>query len=274
MSDSFQQVEDEYFKLKGQLATGRITQAQFDAALKALMIQDAQGRWWVIGANDSKWYVNDGTRWVQTDPPTSTPIAVMPPPPPTLPPTSPVVRQQQQPTPLLVARQQQQITPPPAAKKGGGGCGCFLLGCLAVIVLLLIVGVGIYLGFQNGVITPNTVLNLAGLGPGDIEVDNFRDDAIQVNIQQMDVSQNSTPLQGALTLNAFDIQSFRAQNPGKYRVDFALKKGGALGMCTLNIKSGDRYQFVALPGGIMVNRANNASSIGRDFNIVTSSFCR
>jgi hypothetical protein len=53
MNNSFPQVEDEYFKLKGKLATGRITQAEFDAALKALMIQDAQGRYWTLGADAS-----------------------------------------------------------------------------------------------------------------------------------------------------------------------------------------------------------------------------
>ncbi|MDE3092047.1 MAG: hypothetical protein KGJ80_21955, partial [Chloroflexota bacterium] len=235
MDERFQKVEDDYFRLKGQLAIGRITRGQFGAALKALMIQDAQGRWWSIGAGDSKWYMNDGTRWVQADPPGSSPVAVAPPPPRAMPPPR-VARQQPQFAPPPIA--QKQFAPPPSAKSGGG-CGYFLWGCLAVVVLLLIAGVGVYAGFQNGAITRNTVLNLVGLGPGDIEVDNFRDEAIQVNIAQIDVSQDSTPLQGALTLNAFDLKSFRAQNPGKYRVDFALRKGGALGTCALNIKSGD-----------------------------------
>ena len=263
MSNSFSQVEDEYFKLKGKLATGHITQAQFDVALKALMIQDAQGRWWIIGANDSQWYVNDGTRWVQAEPPASSPVLAVPTPPIARPPVAP----------LRVAPQ--PVAPAPlTAKKSGGGCGCFLWGCLAVVVLVLIAGGGVYLGFQNGMITRATVLNLVGLGPGDIEADNFRDDAIQVKIQQIATSQDSTPLPSVLSLNAFDIKSYRAQNPGKYRVDFALKKGGNLGTCTLNIKSGDRYQFVALPDGILVHRVNNPSSVGRDLNIATSSFCR
>ena len=36
--DKFRQVEEEFFRLKGQLAAGRITQPQFDAALKQLII--------------------------------------------------------------------------------------------------------------------------------------------------------------------------------------------------------------------------------------------
>ncbi len=51
----FQQAEDRYFLLKGQRATGRITREQFNAALKELMIQDAQGRWWMIGVDSGKW---------------------------------------------------------------------------------------------------------------------------------------------------------------------------------------------------------------------------
>jgi hypothetical protein len=43
--DQFRRAEDEFFLLKGQLISGRITQEQFDAALKEMMVQDAQGRW-------------------------------------------------------------------------------------------------------------------------------------------------------------------------------------------------------------------------------------
>ncbi len=67
----FQKVEDEYLRLKGQFALGRITSEQFDAALKELMVQDAQGRYWLIGADSGKWYMHDGTDWVEAQPPTT-----------------------------------------------------------------------------------------------------------------------------------------------------------------------------------------------------------
>ena len=69
MNERFKKVEDDYYRLKGQLQAGRITREQFEAALKDLMIQDAQGRWWIIGVNDAKWYVNDGQQWVEQQPP-------------------------------------------------------------------------------------------------------------------------------------------------------------------------------------------------------------
>jgi hypothetical protein len=72
-NDQFRQAKEKFFQLKGQLSTGRITQEQFDAALKDLMVQDEQGRYWMIGADSGKWYLHDGQRWVETQPPTGAP---------------------------------------------------------------------------------------------------------------------------------------------------------------------------------------------------------
>ncbi len=68
MTDQFNQVEDQYFRLKGQLTSGRITREQLESALKDMMIQDAQGRYWMLGVDDAKWYVNDGSNWIETAP--------------------------------------------------------------------------------------------------------------------------------------------------------------------------------------------------------------
>ena len=73
----FQRTEDEYFRLKGQLTAGRITQAQFDSALKDLMLRDADGRYWMIGGEHGTWYVQDGSNWVEQNPPVA---GAMPPP--------------------------------------------------------------------------------------------------------------------------------------------------------------------------------------------------
>jgi hypothetical protein len=78
-ADPFKKAEDEYFRLKGQLATGRITPQEFEDALKGLMFQDAQGRWWMLGADSGKWYVHDGVRWNEAAPSTSS-AGVKPPP--------------------------------------------------------------------------------------------------------------------------------------------------------------------------------------------------
>ena len=82
MNDRRKQVEEEYFRLKGRLSTGRITRAQFEQALKELMFQDAQGRYWTIDGDTGTWLVYDGQKWVSASPPTPPP----PPPPPPNPP--------------------------------------------------------------------------------------------------------------------------------------------------------------------------------------------
>lgn len=69
----FAQVEEEYFRLRGQLATGRITRAHFEAALKSLMLTDSQGHWWVIHPDSGKWNMFDGNVWVEGQPPTLPP---------------------------------------------------------------------------------------------------------------------------------------------------------------------------------------------------------
>ena len=77
-ADQFRRAEDEYFRLKGQFAAGRITPEQFEAAIKNLMVQDAQGRYWMLGPDTGKWYVHDGTTWVEAQPPTTATRALRP----------------------------------------------------------------------------------------------------------------------------------------------------------------------------------------------------
>jgi hypothetical protein len=66
--EQFKSAETEYFRLKGMLASGRITKAQFEQSLRQLAVQDAQGREWILGVDNGKWYVHDGKSWVRADP--------------------------------------------------------------------------------------------------------------------------------------------------------------------------------------------------------------
>ena len=166
------------------------------------------------------------------------------------------------------------VGPTTAAPRRGGGA-CFLTGCLVIVVLLVVLVGGGYYAYTSGMLTQRSLLTLIGRGPGSVEVNNFRDNAIQVSIRQMDVSEGSSPVTTALNLNAFDVRSYRVENPGRYLVDFQAAKGGAsIGSCTLNVRSGDAYQFVTLPGKIVVNRKNNPAKVGTDFVVQTSSLCR
>ncbi len=171
-------------------------------------------------------------------------------------------------------------SPPPPPKKGGSGCVWWLLGgCLVLVVGCVVMAGGGFLAYRSGLITQATLLKLAGLAPANVEVDNFRDDTIQVSILQLDVPQNSntstSPAQFEAQLNAFDVHTTSIPTHGRYRVDFGTTTGGAdLGTCTINLGSADQYQFVALPDKIVVNHVDRPPKTGPDLIVATSSLCR
>jgi WD40 repeat protein len=68
INELFQKIEDKYFRLRGQLGAGRITQQQFETALKDLMFE-YEGRYWMIGTNSGQWQVYDGQKWKPAAPP-------------------------------------------------------------------------------------------------------------------------------------------------------------------------------------------------------------
>lgn len=68
MQDRFRRIEQEYYTLRGQFAVGRLSESDFDTALRALAIEDGHGRVWMIGANTGQWYYSNGESWFQGDP--------------------------------------------------------------------------------------------------------------------------------------------------------------------------------------------------------------
>ena len=240
--EQFQNVEREYTRLRGLLSAGQITAAQFAQEVQKKMFQDAQGRHWVLSAETARWLVYNGQAWVEANPYPSAQIT---------------------------------STAPPAEKKGIG-CGKLLAcGCLGLIVLVLVLGVGGYFAYKSQLITLNTFLNLVGMGPADIEVDNFRDDTIYVTMTQLDVAEGSTAEYYIMELRPFDVRTHRFASPGRFQINFGTSSAGAdLGACTLSLKSGDRYQFVPLPEMIVVNPQNRPPKSGEDFIVATSAICR
>jgi hypothetical protein len=79
IGDRFARVEAEVARLRGELNAGRLNEEQFEDQLKDLMVQDAQGVWWMMGAETGQWHRNSGDGWVRADPPRSTAFAPAPP---------------------------------------------------------------------------------------------------------------------------------------------------------------------------------------------------
>jgi hypothetical protein len=65
---AFRKAEDDYFRLKGRQSEGRMTQEQFETAMKDVMVEDAQGRYWTIDRQTGKWLVHTGQAWVEAQP--------------------------------------------------------------------------------------------------------------------------------------------------------------------------------------------------------------
>jgi hypothetical protein len=68
-AEKFREAEDAYLRLRTQFDIGHITPQQFDEKLREQMVQDASGRYWMLGADSGEWYVYDGDRWVTGEPP-------------------------------------------------------------------------------------------------------------------------------------------------------------------------------------------------------------
>jgi hypothetical protein len=164
--------------------------------------------------------------------------------------------------------------PPPQTKKRGGcgrtlGCGCLLL----ILLLALVVGGG-YWAYTSGAISPWQVYKLSQPKPLTINLDNLRDDTLYVTVTFLD-SEDDPPFSYDRDLAAFDVRVTYLQKAGRYRIDFGTQSGGAdLGACNLSAAAGERYQFIALPDKIVVNRASQPSQVGADYVLSTCSFCR
>lgn len=108
----FRATESRYFELKGRLDAGAITQQEFEKRLRELLVTDAGGRTWTIGAQTGQWYYADGENWVPGTPPD---LAA--------PPSQPLARSQ--------APAEGYVPPPPARGRSllwPVAGGCFVVG--------------------------------------------------------------------------------------------------------------------------------------------------
>jgi hypothetical protein len=165
--------------------------------------------------------------------------------------------------------------PAPASRRSASRLRRVVSGCAAVLMLVLIALVALFFALRSGALSSAKLLSIIGLGPGTIEVMNFRDDAIQIDFTEVKESGQSTQPDKTIALDAYGISSDPAVSRGTYLVAFSAKTGtAALGSCTLTVRAGDLYRFVALANGIIVDRDNSPSSKGEDLILTTSAYCR
>jgi hypothetical protein len=65
----FREADRRYAELKRQLDAGNISNEEFDAQRRRLMVRDDEGRWWAKSRNTGAWNYHDGNAWVRGTPP-------------------------------------------------------------------------------------------------------------------------------------------------------------------------------------------------------------
>jgi len=127
---------------------------------------------------------------------------------------------------------------------------------------------------QNGTINQRQIMNIFGLGTGEADVLNLTDGDLSVSMASLS-SEAGASSSDSLTLKPNDRKGFTTLQPGRYRISFASTVGtGANGDCTLQISSGDLYQFVALNEGVVITNEKNPPKSNTDLNMATSTLCK
>lgn len=70
---SFSVVEKEAARLRKQFKAGKLSLEALQAKLWELMVQDANGVWWMVGTESGRWYRYDGANWQPGTPPRGMP---------------------------------------------------------------------------------------------------------------------------------------------------------------------------------------------------------
>lgn len=66
--EKFRATEAQYNELKERHQRGELNAQEVKAELKRLMLQDEDGKYWMLGGKSGKWYVHDGNQWQESDP--------------------------------------------------------------------------------------------------------------------------------------------------------------------------------------------------------------
>jgi hypothetical protein len=166
--------------------------------------------------------------------------------------------------------------PAPAPQKRSGCLTCLLITLVVGLVgcvVLVGAGVGGYFLFKNNTITERQVLSWVGKAPGEANIVNLGDEALNVTLTPLDSgSESAMLLNNQLQLEPLDIDGF-AMNPGRYQLDFTFPSGEPES-CILKISSGDYYQFVATGQGVVVANEKNPVQSGADVRVTTSALCQ
>jgi len=169
-------------------------------------------------------------------------------------------------------------------KKKGWGCAMWPLA-VYIVLFVACLGVfgGVYYIYKAPKATQQKALTLIGQGPATIEIENLADVTVHVfaTINLERISGDDTPPDFSWDMSSFDTEEKTDQAAGPIRLDFGTKAGDTdLGTCIFNLKSGEEYHFVVIPGYIFVDRTEYPPILDRkpksvdEMVVATSSLCK
>jgi hypothetical protein len=155
---------------------------------------------------------------------------------------------------------------------------CLIVGLVLVglcLCTLVLVGGGGYYLYSTGQLTYNEVLNWFDLGPAEIQIANFSDEILFVELTYSDEETGETKHWGSKEMESFDISSFRGLSAGEYQMTLSTNSGLPQGgICYLTVRGGDMIQFMAVPEGVGIIIEDAKVSTPEEVNILTSPFCQ
>jgi hypothetical protein len=109
---------------------------------------------------------------------------------------------------------------------------------------------------------------------GKITLLNLADADLGVTVTYIDPASGQSEALGTYAVPSFAQQTY-ALPPASYRLDFGQPPDTSTGpRCTIVVKDGQAYSFVAVPGAIAISRAGHTPANARDLFVATSSLCR
>lgn len=151
--------------------------------------------------------------------------------------------------------------------------GLVLVG-LCLCTLVIGGGAGYYL-YATGQLTFNQVLNWVNLGPAEIQIANFSDGELYVEMTYTNEETGETNHWGSKELASYDISSFGGLSAGEYQLTFSASNGLPTdGTCYLTVKGGDLFEFMAVPEGVGVILSGAKVATPEEVNILTSPLCQ
>jgi hypothetical protein len=144
---------------------------------------------------------------------------------------------------------------------------------LVVLLLLLVALIGLIAAVAGGFVSYTDLARLVGMGPGEIYIQNLRDDPVRVSVQRLD---GAGRVIGSYDdqIGAADVRAYPNRELGPWDVRFVAADASDLGTCQLTVSGNGRYTFMVLPDVVVVASAGQDASSGDEYVLQTSSLCQ